>query len=61
MNPMDVLFVVLVACAMIWRRELARAIQDAIDNFRGGPPAGPHPSPANDGALLRRHAHRRDA
>ena len=33
-----------------------RAAAEALDNFRGGPPAGPHPSPADDGALLRKRS-----
>jgi hypothetical protein len=36
------------------RREMVDALIEAIDNFRGGPPTPMHPSPANDGALLRR-------
>jgi hypothetical protein len=29
-----------------------KAMQDLIDNFRGGPPTAMHPSPADDAALL---------
>jgi hypothetical protein len=36
-----------------WLREM---VMEAIRNFRGGPPAGMHPSPADDGFLLRRRA-----
>ena len=31
-----------------------QALAEAFDNFRGGPPTTMHPSPADDGALLRR-------
>ncbi len=35
--------------------ELAQAIEQAIDNFKGGgPPTPMHPSPAGDDRLLRR-------
>ena len=33
---------------------LIDGINDIADNFRGGPPTPMHPSPADDGALLRR-------
>jgi len=37
----------------------AEAVREAIDRFRGGgPPAPMHPSPANDGLLLRRRHQR---
>ena len=36
------------------RDPLMDALIEAIKNFRGGPPTGMHPSPSNDGALLRR-------
>ena len=36
------------------RRRLLDALIEAIDNFRGGPPTAMHPSPSDDGALLRR-------
>ncbi|MCU1234333.1 MAG: hypothetical protein JWP63_2300 [Candidatus Solibacter sp.] len=39
---------------VISQRWLVDALIEAIQNFRGGPPTGMHPSPANDGALLRR-------
>ena len=35
-----------------------RAVAEALENFRGGPPTGPHPSPANDGALLAKGSRR---
>jgi hypothetical protein len=35
-------------------RWLIDAAIEALDNFRGSPPSAMHPSPSNDGALLRR-------
>ena len=41
--------------AIGFRNEVAEAIRQALDNFRGGgPPTPMHPSPAADTALLRR-------
>jgi hypothetical protein len=34
-------------------RRVMDAIQEALDNFRGGPPTAMHPSPAGDDRLLR--------
>jgi endo-1,4-beta-xylanase len=53
--------VALVALAFgiaVWRRphDLADAIREALDNFRGGPPTPMHPSPAGDDKLLRRRS-----
>jgi len=47
---------ILVALLVIlcFQRRLLDALIEAIDNFRGGPPTAMHPSPSNDGALLRR-------
>jgi hypothetical protein len=39
---------------LCFQRRLLDALIEAIDNFRGGPPTAMHPSPSNDGALLRR-------
>jgi hypothetical protein len=51
------LFLILVAvAALLFRRSLLDALIEAINNFRGGPPTPMHPSPADDGALLRRRA-----
>lgn len=50
--------VALIALAIgiaVWRRghDLAEALREAFDNFRGGPPTTPmHPSPAADAVLL---------
>jgi len=43
-----------VVLTVISHRWLVDALIEAIQNFRGGPPTGPHPSPANDSALLLR-------
>jgi hypothetical protein len=46
--------------ALFSRRWMLDALIDGIneidDNFRGGPPAPMHPSPADDGAVLRRRS-----
>ena len=39
---------------LVSQRSLWDALIEEIKNFRGGPPTAMHPSPANDGALLRR-------
>jgi len=44
----------LMLVVMFTRRWLREAIIEALQNFRGGPPTGPHPSPADDAFLLRR-------
>ena len=36
------------------RRGVREALIEALNNFRGGPPAPMHPSPADDGFLLRK-------
>ncbi len=38
------------------QRGLREALIEALNNFRGGPPTPMHPSPANDGPLLRRRS-----
>ena len=44
--------------ALFFQRSMLDSLIEAInnfhDNFRGGPPTPMHPSPADDGALLRR-------
>jgi hypothetical protein len=41
---------------LCFQRWLLDALIEAINNFRGGPPTPMHPSPADDGALLRRRS-----
>lgn len=58
-NGEILLLVILVAALVIlcfrrWR--LLEALIEEIDNRRGGPPTAMHPSPSNDGALLRRRS-----
>jgi hypothetical protein len=45
----------------IFRRESLDALIEAINNRRGGPPRPMHPSPVNDGALLRRRSRKADS
>ena len=48
----------LVLVVLFTRRWLRDAIIEALRNFRGGPPTGPHPSPADDAfVVLRRPRH----
>jgi hypothetical protein len=39
---------------LCFQRRLRDALIEAINSFRGGPPTAMHPSPSDDGALLRR-------
>ena len=40
---------------ILFQRRVRDALLEGIHNFRGGPPTAPmHPSPVNDGPLLRR-------
>ena len=50
MFPAILLALLVILC---FQRRLLDALIDAINNFRGGPPTAMHPSPSNDGALLR--------
>jgi len=54
------LLILVAIVAVVLRRSMLNALIDAInaiaDNFRGGPPTPMHPSPADDGALLRRRS-----
>ena len=58
MQLMDsTLLVMLFALALVvmfTKRWIRDAIIEALRNFPGGPPTGPHPSPADDGFLLLR-------
>lgn len=49
--PAILLAILVILC---FQRRLRDALIEAVDNFRGGPPTAMHPSPSNDGALLRR-------
>jgi hypothetical protein len=51
-------FVIFAAAVLgvISQRWLIDALIEAMNNFRGGPPAGMHPLPADDGALLRKRS-----
>jgi DNA-damage-inducible protein J len=52
-----VLFTAILVASLVilcFQRRLLDALIEAIDNFRGGPPTAMHPSPSDDGALLRR-------
>jgi hypothetical protein len=51
---------IFVAALMIlsYQRELMDALTEEIKNLWGGPPTPMHPSPSDDGALLRRRARR---
>ena len=46
---------------LCFQRRLRDALIEAIDNFRGGPPTAMHPSPSNDGALLRRKSRKSES
>jgi hypothetical protein len=49
-------FAALVVFLILWRRgDFMERLIELLNNFRGGgPPTPMHPSPVNDGALLRR-------
>jgi hypothetical protein len=56
------LLILFAIVAVVFRRSMLDALMDGInavaDNLRGGGPPPPmHPSPADDGALLRRRSH----
>jgi hypothetical protein len=46
---------------LCFQRRLRDALIEAIDNFRGGPPTAMHPSPSDDGALLRRKSRKSES
>jgi len=60
MGPQEILVAVFALVFFVLVRshldELSEALENFRDNFRGGPPTPMHPSPANDGALLRRRS-----
>jgi hypothetical protein len=53
-----IFYLIFAAVVLIFfRRWMVDALIEAINNFKGGgPPTPMHPSPADDGALLRRRA-----
>jgi hypothetical protein len=56
-----VLFTAILVASLVilcFQRRLLDALIEAINNFRGGPPTAMHPSPSDDGALLRRKSRR---
>ena len=55
----QILFLTILVALLVvlcFQRRLLEALIEAIDNFRGGPPTAMHPSPADDGALLRKRS-----
>lgn len=61
MGPPEILAIVTVGLIILLRhridtlrKDLRNSIDNFRDHFRGGPPGPMHPSPADDGALLRR-------
>ena len=44
---------------LVLNRSLLDALIEGIHNFRGGPPTAMHPSPVNDGLLLRKRFRKR--
>ena len=60
----QILFLAILVAGLVvlsFQRWLLDALIEAIDNFRGGPPTAMHPSPADDGALLRRRSRRTES
>jgi hypothetical protein len=60
MEPAQIFRLILLAIfvALLFQGSVLEAILEAINNFRGGPPAPRHPLPADDGAILRRRRFR---
>jgi hypothetical protein len=57
MGPQEVLAILSVLAILCFGRPLRKlgdGLNEAFNNFRGGPPTPMHPIPVNDGALLRR-------
>jgi len=55
-NSVVVFLICVAGVALFFRRWMLDALIEEINNFRGGPPTPMHPSPADDGALLRRRS-----
>jgi hypothetical protein len=61
-RPIIVFLICVALAALFFRRWMLEALIDAINNFKGGgPPTPMHPSPADDGALLRRRRRKSEA
>jgi hypothetical protein len=56
MEKADMIRLILVAMfvALLFQGSLVKALLEAINNFRGGPPTPRHPLPVDDGAIVRR-------
>ena len=60
----NILFLAIFVAVLVFlsfQRWLWDAVIEAINNFRGGPPTAMHPSPADDGALLRRRSRKSES
>ena len=55
-NSVAFFLICVAGVALFFRRWMLDALIEEINNFRGGPPTPMHPSPAGDGALLRRRS-----
>ena len=55
-NSVVVFLICVAGVALFFRRWMLDALIEEINNFLGGPPTPMHPSPADDGALLRRRS-----
>jgi hypothetical protein len=64
MGPSEILAALLLMVVVFFFRrglsdafnDLNQGIKNFVDSLRGGPPTPMHPSPADDGALLRRRS-----
>ena len=48
----------LTVTVVVLRRGGLAVLIEALENFRGGPPTGPHPSPADDAFVVLRRRRR---
>ena len=55
-NSVVVFLICVAGVALFFRRWMLDALIEEINNLLGGPPTPMHPSPADDGALLRRRS-----